>query len=315
MIKTKALLSIALGAGVLFAALSIVYAYPEAMITVKVVDEEGNPMSGAEVGMGFETPRYGGTGSIPRRGLSNDAGHFSGSARTSGHVSYGAIKDGYYRTMGRYDFWKRALDRWQPWNPIIEVVLKKIVNPVPMYAKRVQIELPAADKVFGFDLVEADWVAPHGKGQKADFLFKLSRRYANPRDYEATLELRFSTPSDGIQSIFGQADGSLLRLPRHAPESGYEPLWLRTDSYANRVQRNPAQNYYYRVRSVEKDGQIERAMYGKIHNEIRFHVIDSKTAFVVFTYYLNPDGTRNVEFNAKRNLSKSLKTSEETTEP
>jgi len=58
------------------------------------------------------------------------------------------------------------------------------------------------------------------------------------------------------------------------------------------------------------DGKVHKALYGKIHGEIRFDVINSKTAIIIFTYYLNPDGTRNLEFDQKRNLFQNLKSRE-----
>ncbi len=35
-------------------------------------------------------------------------------------------------------------------------------------------------------------------------------------------------------------------------------------------------------------------------------MVYSKTAIIRFTYYLNPDGTRNVEFDPAKNLFRNL---------
>jgi hypothetical protein len=75
------------------------------------------------------------------------------------------------------------------------------------------------------------------------------------------------------------------------------------------------QNYFYRVRTVKEDGKIKSAMYGKIYGEIQFDVINAPTAAIIFTYYLNPDGTRNTEFDPKNNLFRDLPPIQRVTDP
>jgi len=115
--------------------------YPKAMITVHVVDEEGNPVVGAKSGGAFEIPKMSGLGteSIAHESSTNSNGNVTSTGETSdGYVFYGARKEGYYRTANlRYLFKERKENRWQPWNPKVEVVLKRIVKPIPMYAKHV----------------------------------------------------------------------------------------------------------------------------------------------------------------------------------
>lgn len=284
------------------------FAHPEAKLTVKVLDEDGQPIADADVGTGFEI----GNKSIARRGRTNGDGIFSASGETTGYVSYGAGKTGYYHSYGKpyvgLDF---RFGRWQPWNPMLELMLKKIVNPVPMYARRAIIELPSVDKEMGFDLEVGDWVKPWGNGIQRDFVFRLTRRFASRDDYEAKLQLSFSHEGDGVRNVYATDNcGSELRLPRSAPEDGYEAVWSRTDACPNAVQMRPDQNYCFRVRTETADGKVHKALYGKIHGEIRFDVINSKTAIIIFTYYLNPDGTRNLEFDQKRNLFQNLKSRE-----
>ncbi len=69
--------------------------------------------------------------------------------------------------------------------------------------------------------------------------------------------------------------------------------------------------FFFRVRTVlDGKGIIRSAMYGKIHGNINFDVIDAKTAVVLFSYFLNPDGTRNVEFDIHQNLFQNLERTE-----
>ena len=102
--------------------------------------------------------------------------------------------------------------RWEPWNPVVEVVLKPILNSVPMYVKKVEwLNVPKPGEEAGYDLVAGDWVAPHGKGSVSDFIFKIDsrdlpaatqRKDVNPGEYyEIALTLRFSNESDGVQLV------------------------------------------------------------------------------------------------------------------
>lgn len=298
-------------------------AYPDAMVTVRVVGEDGQPIEGAEVGMGFEMPLMGelGTRSVPHVGLSNAAGIFAASAETTGYVSYGATKKGYYRTVGApYRSWKHSLGRWQPWNPTIEVVLKKIVNPIPMYARSVTIDLPELNKAIGYDLIAADWVRPYGGGSVPDFIFHATKRVTDKHDYEAQLTISFSHLEDGLQPIAAPPlHGSELRLPREAPAEGYQPQWVISKGRGpNRPifgEAREDQNFVCRVRSERKDGGEVKALHGKIHGDIEFYPVTHATARLRFSYYLNPDGTRNLEFDPKRNLFKNLKPGEEVRDP
>jgi hypothetical protein len=93
-----------------------------------------------------------------------------------GSFAYGPAPQGGYYNIGslRYAFKEVLGGRWEPWNPQLEVVVPRILNPVPLYARRVgespRLELPELGPV-GFDLVVSDWVAPRGKGKRADLIF------------------------------------------------------------------------------------------------------------------------------------------------
>lgn len=65
-------------------------------------------------------------------------------------------------------------------------------------------------------------------------------------------------------------------------------------------------NYFIRVRTVrDKEGKITSALYGKVHGDFRWFIgARVPKSGLAFTYYLNPDGTRNIEFDPNRNLLK-----------
>lgn len=288
--------------------------YPEGKITVKVIDEAGKPIEGAQVGIGFEQYIEGEYKGIPVGGKSNAEGKFSGEAHGTQVVSYGADKDGYYKSYGEYRFKEKKMGRWEPWNPEVTVVLRKIKNPIPMYArdtKASSLEVPVSEKEIGFDLVEYDWVAPYGKGAHADFLFKLNKAFSNDLEFDSTLTITFVNKFDGIQLIKeDRAFGSQLKLPRFAPETGYanKLVCIIKRSIGKALESNSQKenNYFFRVRTEEKDGKLIRAMYGKIQGDIEFDPRGSKTARIFFKYYLNPDYTTNLEFDPNQNLFKGL---------
>ena len=85
-----------------------VIALPTAKITVKVVDDQGKPIEGANVGIGFRAPKSTGWGSKSSRvkGISDADGMFIGSNETEPYVTYSATKEGYYGTGGKFKDFK-----------------------------------------------------------------------------------------------------------------------------------------------------------------------------------------------------------------
>lgn len=290
--------------------------YPEAKITIKVVDEGGKPIVAANAGITFELPKGNGQGSyISEKGTTGADGIFSATGRTISDIAYGAEKQGYYKSYGVYHFTTSANGRWQPWNPEFKLVLRKIDNPVPMYARELSRELPVTGKKVGFDLMEYDWVAPHGKGIHSDIVFKLQKQVKSRDEFEGKLTIGFSNRFDGIQILKDDRKyGSAFKLPRLAPENGYqkEITLSRKRELGKSLESsyNEENNYIFRIRSEEKNGKLTRAMYGKIHGDISLDVLKSNTALVVFRYYLNPDYTKNLEFDPKQNLFKNLGSTE-----
>ncbi len=289
-----------------------------AKVSIQVVDEEGHPIVGAKVGVGFNYNTGWGTNNESNHGFSDTEGNFTATGGGNGHVSYGAKKEGYYNSHYSYDFIKTGILRWEPHNPELQVMLRKIENPVPMYARDIRtspIEIPAVDKDVGFDLIEFDWVSPYGRGVHSDFIFHLDKGIIDRKNFDEKLTIFFLNSNDGIQPYYEEMQyGSDFKLPRAAPMGGYQTklelhAWRAPDD--NSVQRNfdfvkNDLNYFFRIRSQDKDGEVSQAMYGKILEPIRFSALRSPTAKIAFKYYLNPDGSKNLEYDPKRNLFEGL---------
>ena len=290
---------------------------PEAMITIRIIDESGEPIKNATVRIGFAQPKKaeGGIDSEFVEGITDSDGQFIATHKTIGQIGYEIKKSSYYGSYGEYTFKSVEQNRLQPWNKEFKVVLRKIENPVPMYARdskmSKKIILPIAGVGVGFDLIEYDWVKPFGKGANPDLIIKMDSEYVSAQDYSASLTIYFTNKYDGIQIYKdSRKNGSEFKLPRYAPEHGY---LNKLSCSINSSSKEPTKfsfkeddNYFIRVRSEEKDGKLYRAMYGKIHGGIEFYPKSSSTAVIIFKYYLNPDYSRNLEYDPKRNLFTGL---------
>lgn len=291
--------------------------YPEAMITVKVVDDDGKPVEGAKTGVTFEVPKGLGRGieNLTVVETTDASGKVTIQHKSFMRIGYGVAKEGYYKSNGEFVFTGRDGGRWLPYNPELVVKLRKVVNPVPMYARDSRnspLSPLKPDQEVGFDLLKYDWVHPYGKGSHADFLFKTSITYNSSEDYSYCLKVSFPGEFDGIQHVKEDLySGSEFKLPRTAPSDNYQRVLTRcrikkpgkdvVDDYRE------DNNYIFRVRSEVKDGKLVRALYGKIHEDIRFAVKQSHETSVLFRYYLNPDYSKNLEFDPRMNLFGDLK--------
>jgi len=286
--------------GVIFAVQMSAREY-SARVTLHVVDDEGQAITGAKTIISFvreyaraESERVGSS-----RGISDAKGLATLDGKTmEASIGYGAEKDGYYQVMGaRFFFTSTGYLRLLPWNPTIEVVLKRIKKPVPMYAKRVASSLPQLEAPVSYDLEAGDWVSPYGRGKTADLVFVGKLNKNGDRVYDWTMKLTFSNPRDGIQRFKPEPDFMRFQSPHEAPEDGYVSEWnlartRRGPKVREQTNYDVAGGYFFRVRTVlDKDGKVVKALYGKIYGD-----------FFDMVYYLNPDGTRNIEYDPKRNL-------------
>jgi hypothetical protein len=276
--------------------------------TLKVVDETGKPVAGATATVDYlEDSQF--------TGLTDTNGIFIASHRDKTFaLAFDVKKDGYYPFWQRYEMGFDYQYKEAKWNPTETIVLEKIGKPIPMYARNSQIEIPEINKPIGFDLVEYDWVSPYGKGKQADFIFQAERRWVSRNDFDCTIKLTFSNKGDGQivapASPFQGSSGP--RMPVTAPLDGYMP------EIQNRLSNTPAngwkddskdQNHFFRIRTMlDENGNVRSALYGKFYGNFSLDPINSKTTWILFTYYLNPTpNDRNLEFDPKHNLSTNLK--------
>lgn len=299
----------------------------DSRVTFKIVDEAGMPVELAHIGVGYIVLSWGiQNKTFDVKGYSDATGHFSSSANASKKIGFTVKREGYYDSVGQFEYKKITDEKWEPWNPEVKVVLRKIENPVPMYArdtKKSNLIMPVAGKDVGFDLINYDWVTPYGKGSQSDLQFRLEGSYINSNNYDITLTITFIGHYNGIQLVQEDiSQGSVFKLPRFAPDNGYEQKIVKhikwSDKHTDRVIPNERRaiesnfvdnnSYFIRVRSQESNGKLLRAMYGKIQGDIKVYPKSTGSAMIIFKYYLNPDYTRNLEYG--RNIFDNLPSTE-----
>jgi hypothetical protein len=282
-----------------------------AKITIHVIDEAGNSVERAKVGIGFgeNSKRH----EIPVDGLTGTDGRFAATESCNGYIGFNVTKPGFYKSVGNYSFKDNHLLKWEPWNPEVSIILRKIENPVSMYAMSsisYGIEMPVAGKDVGFDLIKFDWVKPYGQGVVPDFIFNITVIENSNIDFEYRLTLSFSNKFDGIQAVEEQKkNNSLFLLPRFAPLDGYTKSISVLSTGVKRgsvMSWKDTRHYIFRIRSEEENGKFKRAMYGKIISDIEISNPSKrgKLPGIEFKYYLNPDYTTNLEYDPEENLFK-----------
>lgn len=253
----------------------------------RIVDETDQPLKDAAITVFYDAMSQDtNVDSGKVTGFTDANGVFTASHhdRTYG-LRFFVEKTGYYSTDINDDF--HGVFSPAKLNRNLNLVLKKIGKPIPMYAKQIlSLKLPEFNKAIGYDLMIGDWVGPYGKGVNTD-LFIIEKHTDPQSGY--ILSVSFPKPGDGIQEfVVSDAEkGSGLRSAHEAPVNGYQLEVSQTET------TNPNRNFYFRVRTkLDENGNVVSARYGKIYGDL-----------AQFTYYLNPTpNDRNIEFDPKQNL-------------
>ena len=290
---------------------------------MRVVDDTGSPVQGANVAIEFVAPRQ--EQSVIHRGVTGRDGLFSAQGQSLLEVYMEAKKSGHYdaRVYGLSP--KKDHD--------LVVVIPRVLNPVPLHVWDSRLgrsgralRFPVQNEWLGYDFEAADWVAPHGKGKIADLRFRFRNEFKgwkySDKDLEhsrkvnsqlsekefkdfygkwdAELEISFPGEKAGLFEETRFLDYSQLKLPHNAPAEGYVPTWRYTaNSYSPRTARENV-GFFLRTRvKLDEKGKIVSANYAKVVGDFQ---LDAR-GFVMFGYYFNPVANdRNLEFDPKKNL-------------
>ena len=286
------------------------FAAPKAQVIATVYDGSGFPVEGAKVeivGVVKKEPGKGwGAKTIKGYSVTDDKGVAKLSVRSEGSlISLNVNKDGFYRSGVGYRMSRKnhIMNRWEPSNAVIEVLLKEKKDPVPMYfyKKTSLIKVPVFGEPVGYDFSAGDWVAPYGTGIHQDVSVLVKRRFAGARDYDIHATLSFAE-NDGIQEVKMEEDPSHFKWPYVAPLMGYKQE-LQFKKYRHPDGERFADNnygnlnYIFRVRTVKDEkGNIISACYGRIPGGVDLTWGD----YINWVYYLNADpNSRSLEYSGE----------------
>lgn len=216
------------------------------------------------------------------------------------------------------------LGRWLPDDMVVTTKIDRIINPIPLFVKKVVIPQQYQANVFSqerplaeYDLVKGDWLPPYGYGTTADLSLQYEKELIGVESYKVPGGIETNTfYRYGVNISFSQNNGlidemlgseHLLRL-REAPKSGYKREWFswkgRLSRTENETNIDKRRCYYFRIRTeLDKSGNITRALYGKIYGDFQLIGDGKKINDIKFLYYLNPmPNDHNLEWDMKNNL-------------
>lgn len=212
----------------------------------------------------------------------------------------------------------------QPWD--IRIVLRRKINPRPLFSKAERdLLLPELDVKYGYDLEVGDLVRPHGRGRRADMILEMTGEVdLETQEYDVTLTLSFPNPNDGflpVANVLQSYQKSILLLGHTAPAHGYQRTLSQrvfrqqVDGRFRRGSEPPdwelgaLEGAWFRVHTEEADspdGEV-RGRHGKMfHRHVggpfgfvfRLPMRDEPAAgYVSFAYFYAPDFSRSLEFN------------------
>ncbi len=298
------------------------FAWPTARVSILVTNESGYPLADVAVRAVFCATNDRSV-VVPAEGFTDTSGLFNAEGHCDGTIGTRVTKPGYYVAGARVPEFRDAKDgRWLPWDQTVGVVLRRIEKPVPTYAKRTWVQLPQVGLPCGYDLMEGDWVSPWGKGKVSDFIFTIQNAYTNHNNFHVIMSLACSNQHDGIQSaeLPREFAASQFKWPRTAPGGGYSAAYetqFGRPKFGFRIlgaldkrltsEDIQKQKFYFRIRTLERDGKIVSAIYGKLAEGFQLAIESPTMCKIRLSYYLNPAPLdRNMEFDLKQNLLKNI---------
>ena len=304
---------------------------PKAMVTLHVVNQDGEPVSDTEIVATFEGGSEDDIIKYPdKNGYVTFTSPVYGCAlfdnKTYQSIYNPTRIDKYYPTCIERIYstarWQIQDGKWMPWNPTIEFVLFERINPIPMYAlgRQEPIFIPARNKWVGFDMMKNEWMPPYGVGKHADIEVLHAWNGKDIPEYTgSTLTLRFPDKDAGFYTFTyehrePEYDTWRFRSPYHAdPKKTYTKDVRFFEKY------NPQKKvwesrfipddtgYIFRTRTrFDDQGRLIGAHYGKIYQPYPPMLLlwYGKVKFRL-PFYLNPtENDTNLECDSKRNLLK-----------
>lgn len=301
---------------------------PEITLNVVVTNEDGEPVQGVEVGGYFSGPFASG----PDKAKTDDDGRVTLRGKATLRASVASGGDGTPWYLSSLDIIPGGIDPDRHgWAIKAEgtLILREKKNPIPLVARRIDLSFPQEDVWIGFDFEVGDFVAPYGKGQNSDILFKvhcdgeteLDPRWKTIRykTLDSKLWIKFPGEGEGWQGVAEKkfADYCVFKMPYEASLEGYMAERSMIRDSLGQVVSPSKQGLFMRVRGQKlPDASSVQYNYLKMIQDIEFDPYESGThtshlgkpktyGGIKFTYFYNPTpNDRNLEFDPDKNLAK-----------
>lgn len=284
-----------------------------------VLDEDGSPINEVNIEMGFLA--YQADKDVYKLALTNKNGVATMSGIDPATIQATYSKDNYYNSR------VKNLDHTKDHE--LEVILRKKINPIPLYVRNVEVVIPVLDKSCGYDLEIGDWASPYGRGKENDLIFTAQKIFHDDLNYKTVVTLTFSQEKSGIFQVINDAEArdynvvSEFKNLRNAPENGYlhkQTFTAVKSSKLGYTRSSLKGDFVFKTRTViDQDSNVVRANYGKLNNSVSVNKasgVRERMPVLKFTYYFNPTpNDRNLEFDPAQNLFKKLAREERVLKP
>ncbi len=259
-----------------------------------VVDDQGNAICGAKIVAHFTLNNHKGKDVV---GKTDEKGMLALCGKSVGEVVYSVEKDGYYKTRGR--IWLSGSVRkhgivkdgkWQPYGKMHDVLLKPQKTPVATSGVYFGCSFNHPVQNMGFDMKEADFITPYGKGVTADFFLNYHKKDGN-----GICEISFPNARDG--AYLGRIDiGCEFTTVYHADTNAVYKKEFAFNIGKSTVVIPKDQYLVLRTRTkINEKGEMTDAYYSKIQGELCINNLGA-----VIKFYRNPiSNSTNLEFDPR----------------
>jgi hypothetical protein len=191
-------------------------------VKVTIRDENGAPVEGAEVELLFS--HFDVKKNVTHVINTDAKGTVRASEKVVASLLLNSAKPGFYPLRYERVLIRMDVDWQKIKNTDLPLVMRRIKQPVSLYAKKFAAPVPVFDKPVGFDFEMGDWVDPFGIGKSSDVTFIFSVElvgYSRNQKYEDLLEriekAHKINPTakesyfEGIERNYGKIDKSNYR--------------------------------------------------------------------------------------------------------
>lgn len=284
---------------------------PKFTIKVHVVKENGDPVDGATVVgsfLNFSAPKERSGDTVEK--VTNAKGEATVVGKTHSTPGIQARLEGWYESTAieipnadKTEWDKLEAER------TVRLTLRKRTKPIPMYARNVDVVIPKDDVKYGFDFAIGELVKPHGAGRSSDVFLSVKTSEVSREDFNTSLIVSFPLRRDGILEDPVWLPESRFRGSYHCPVEGdyrNEKEYSRGAKRGVLYTAEERRSSLFRIKSVEKDGKLISANYGKILGSVRIiSTPNAEGARIGLGYYLNlRTNDTNLELDMNRNVSK-----------